>query len=212
VDSVFLYLLVGFLACLVGTIPFGPINLTVVKTTVDYNAKRGFEVALAASIIEVFEALIAICFGMLISNFLETNSIIKLVIALVFIGLAVLVFTRKSKPSLSAESDKQQSFFKKGLLIAGLNPQAVPFWIFALAAISQYFEFDYSGVYLVGFLIGVFVGKVTALTGFVVASSYLKEHLQESSQLVNKLLAAILLFIGMTQGWSAVSTLVSQSV
>ncbi len=208
-DNPFLYLLVGFAACFIGTIPFGPINLTVVKTAVDFDTKRGLQVALAASIIEVFEALIAILFGMLISDFLDSNLFIKLTIAVVFIGLAIVVFTRKTKPSLNEEKQQQQSFFKKGLLIASLNPQAIPFWVFALATISQYFEFDYSGGYLFGFLAGVFIGKVTALVGFVIASTYLKAHLQESSQLVNKLLATILLFIGITQGWNAVSTLIA---
>jgi L-lysine exporter family protein LysE/ArgO len=212
VENPFLYLIVGFLACFIGTIPFGPINLTIVKTTVDYDARRGLEVAFAASIIEVLQALTAIFFGMLISNFLETNSVIRLAIALVFISLAVFVFTRKTNPSLRKDSKMQQSSFKKGLVIAGLNPQAVPFWVFALAAISQYVEFDYSGIYLAGFLVGVFIGKIVALAGFVTASTYLKAHLQASSQLVNKLLAAILLFIGTTQGWGAISTLISQSV
>ena len=208
-ENPFLYLLVGFIACFIGTIPFGPINLTVVKTTVDYDVKRGLEVALAASIIEVLEALVAILFGMLISDFLESNAFIKLTLAVIFIALAIAVFTRTSKLSLNAAKQEQQSFFKKGLLIAGLNPQAITFWIFALATISQYFEFDYSGIYLFGFLAGVFIGKVTALVGFVIASTYLKAHLQESSQLVNKLLAGILLFIGITQGWNAVSTLIA---
>ena len=65
----------------------------------------------------------------------------------------------------------------------------------------------YVGIYLAGFLVGVFIGKFLALYGFVVASTYLKSHLTESSQLVNKVLAAILLFIGITQGWNAISTL-----
>ncbi|NKB34856.1 MAG: hypothetical protein GKR91_17310 [Pseudomonadales bacterium] len=176
-ESPFLYFLVGLLACFIGTIPFGPINLTVVKTTVDYNQKRGTEVALAASIIEIFEALVAICFGMVISAYLETNTIIKLFIAAVFIGLAAFVFTRKTDPELQEERNDEQSFFKKGLLIAALNPQAIPFWIFALAAISQYFEFEYIGIYLAGFLAGVFVGKLIALYGFVITSGYLKTHL-----------------------------------
>lgn len=196
-------------ACFIGTIPFGPINLTVVKTTVDYDRRRGTELALAASIVEIFEALVAILFGMVISSFLESNLVIKLVIALVFIGLSLFVFTRKSDPSLEAKNNEQQSFFRKGLLIAAVNPQAIPFWIFALAAISQYFVFEYVGIYLIGFLAGVFVGKLVALYGFVLASGYLKTHLQQSSQLVNRLLAAILLFIGLTQAWNAVSTLIA---
>lgn len=202
-DTLPLYFLVGFAACLLGTIPFGPINLTVVKTTVDHDARRGTEIAFAASLIEVFEALIAIWFGMVISSFLDSNFAFKLGIGLLFVVLAVVVVTRKSKPAMDDKPPRSESFFKKGLLIAALNPQAVPFWIFALAAISQYFEFEYMGITLAAFLAGVFLGKITALYGFVLASAYLKSHLQESSALVNKVLASVLLFIGVTQIWNA---------
>jgi len=206
-ENPFLYLAVGFLACLIGTIPFGPINLTVVKTTVDYDRRSGIEVALAASLIEIFQALIAISFGMLISSFLDANVSIKFLLALIFTVLAVFIYTREPKPTLEIEESRPQSFFRNGLIIAGLNPQAVPFWIFALASISQYFEFQYLGLTLFAFLLGVFFGKLLALYGFVVASTYLKAHLQESSVLVNRLLAAILLFIGLSQGWNAVNSL-----
>jgi hypothetical protein len=40
-----------------------------------------------------------------------------------------------------------------------LNQQAVRFWIFALAAISQYFEFEYIDITLAAFLAGLFLGK-----------------------------------------------------
>jgi threonine/homoserine/homoserine lactone efflux protein len=210
VDNPFLYLFVGFLACLFGTIPFGPINLAVVKTTVDYDRRSGIEFAFAASLIEILQALIAICFGILISSFLDSNVFVNFFLAFIFIALAVFVFTRKSEPepepSLENKQSRPLSFFRNGLIIAGLNPQAVPFWIFALATISQYFEFQYMGLTLFGFLLGVFIGKLVALYGFVVASTYLKAHLQESSILVNRLLAAILLFIGLSQGWNAVNS------
>ena len=204
-DTPLLYFFVGFVACLLGTIPFGPINLTVVKTTVDHDARRGTEIAIAGSLIEILEALIAIWFGMVISSFLESNLAIKLGIGLLFVILAVVVATRESKPAMVDKPPGQESFFKKGLLIAALNPQAVPFWIFALAAISQYFEFEYMGITLAAFLAGVFLGKMTALYGFVLASAYLKTHLQESSALVNKVLASVLLFIGVTQIWNALA-------
>ena len=206
-ENPFLYLFVGFLACLLGTIPFGPINLAVVKTTVDYDRRSGIEIAFAASIIEMLQALIAICFGMLISSFLDSNVLVKFFLAFIFIALAIFIFTRKPEPTLEKRKSRPVSFFRNGLIISGLNPQAVPFWIFALATISQYFEFQYIGLTLAGFLLGVFIGKLVALYGFVVASTYLKAHLQESSTLVNRLLAAILLFIGLSQGWNAVNSI-----
>ena len=209
VTSPLFYALVGFLACFIGTIPFGPINLAVVKTTVDHDRGSGIQVAFAASIIEVVQALIAISFGMLISSFLDSNVVIKFALAFVFILLAAYIYTRKPQPGAAKESSRSSSFFVNGLLIAALNPQAVPFWIFALATISQYFSFQYDGIFLVGFLLGVFAGKLLALYGFVVASGYLKAHLSESSVLVNRLLAAILLFIGLSQGWNAVNSLLA---
>ena len=205
----FTYLLVALLACFLGTIPFGPINLTVVKTTVDYDQRRGLEVAFAASLIEILQALIAIWFGMVISRFLETNVLFKLVVAAAFIVIALLILFRQPKPELDSNTenakDEQSSYFMKGLLIAALNPQAIPFWIFALAAISQTFQFDYEGLNLGAFLLGVFLGKLLALTGFVVASGYLKSHLQKSSLLVNRVLASVLLFIGVSQLYSALT-------
>ena len=206
-ENPFLYLFVGFLACLLGTIPFGPINLAVVKTTLDYDRRSGIEIALAASIIEMLQALIAIFFGMLISSFLDENVFVKFFLAFIFIALAIFIFTRKPEATLEKRKSRPVSFFRNGLIISGLNPQAVPFWIFALATISQYFEFQYIGLTLAGFLLGVFIGKLVALYGFVVASTYLKAHLQESSTLVNRLLAAILLFIGLSQGWNAVNSI-----
>ena len=72
-DTPLLYFVVGLLACMLGTIPLGPINLTVVKTMVDHSAQWGTGIAIVASQIEILEALIAIWFGMVISRFLESN-------------------------------------------------------------------------------------------------------------------------------------------
>ena len=203
------YFLVGLLVCFIGTIPFGPINLTGVKTTVDQNKTRGLEVALAASLVEILEALVAISFGAVISVYLESSSSIRLFIAIAFIALGIIVLTRKPRvdPGVDpeVESDYTVSQFKKGLIVAALNPQAIPFWIFALAAISQYFVFEYVGIYLFGFLAGVFVGKLIALYGFIIASGYLKTHVQQSSLIVNRLLAGILILIGISQLWNVLT-------
>ncbi|MBT4256534.1 MAG: hypothetical protein HOD87_10800, partial [Gammaproteobacteria bacterium] len=90
-----LHFLVGFLLCFLGTLPFGPINLSVVKVTVDHGLRRGMEIAAAASLIEVLQALIAIVFGLMISNFLENNTAVKFVLAIVFVILAAYIFFRK---------------------------------------------------------------------------------------------------------------------
>ncbi len=202
-----LYFIIGFLACFVGTLPFGPINLAVVKTTVDYDRRRGIQLAIAASIVEVFEALIAVSFGVVIGAYLDANIVVEFTLAIVFIALALYVFTREPKSVLKSTTENQPSFFRRGLLIAALNPQAIPFWLFTLALISQYFKFEGDGVRLLGFLLGVFVGKLSALYGFVVLSETLKTRLRESSRWVNRVFAAVLLIIGLFQAWSALLAL-----
>lgn len=200
-----LYFFAGLLACFLGTLPVGPVNLVVVKTTVDYSPRAGLQIALSASIVEIFQAAIAIFFGLLISDFIESNMYIKLVIAMAFIVLAVVMYLRKTNPQFQADEDRGISFFRRGLLVAGLNPQALPFWIFALAAISQYANFVYTGYYLALFLAGVLLGKLAALYGYVIASGYIKAHLTHSCRLVNKVLAAVLLLIGLSQLWNALA-------
>ena len=197
--NLFEYFLLGTAVCFVGTLPIGPINLAVVKITVDKNALRGFEVALAASVVEIFQALIALSFGMVIGSFLETNTVFQFLVASAFIGLGFFIWNRKPRETMQSSKEAHRSNLKTGFLIAVLNPQAMPFWIFALAAISQYITLNYQGLYLVSFLIGVFVGKLLALSGFVLVSQYLKSHLRQSSLIVNRLLAAVLFFIGAFQ-------------
>ena len=204
-----LLLAVGLLVSFVGTLPFGPINLSVVKLTVDSNRLRGLEMSLAASLVEMVQVSIALWFGMVISGFLSDSLLFRIAAAVAFIVLALLVWLRPQRLSLAGSEAAEKSFFRRGILIAALNPQAIPFWIFALAVIDQYFDFSYGGIALLLFLAGVFLGKLLALYGFVVASDYLKAHLSESSRLVNRVLAAVLLFIGLGQAFSALSMLTS---
>ena len=193
------YFLTALVVCFISTIPFGPINLTVAKITVDKNQFRGFEVAIAASFIEIFQALVAIWFGMMISAFLESNLLFRACVATIFVVLAVIIFKRKPREDLQIDRHASGSELKTGFLVAILNPQAIPFWIIALAAISEYGDFEFNGLNLYVFLAGIFVGKLLALSAFIFVSNYLRSHLEQSSRLVNRTLAIVLLVIGLLQ-------------
>lgn len=195
------YFLVALLTAFVATLPFGPINLTIVKTTVDHHRAAAIKASFGASMVETIQALIAIYFGLFISRFLADHTSVNLIIAAAFIGLAIYVYVHDSHPSLANNNAIDPAFIKRGMFVATINPQAIPFWVFAVATISQNLGFDYVGGYLVVFLAGVFCGKMLALYGFVTASDYLKTHLDESSRAVNHLLAAVLFIIGLLQIW-----------
>jgi threonine/homoserine/homoserine lactone efflux protein len=197
--GLFTYFIAALVVAFLSTIPFGPINLTVAKITVDKSRRRGFEVAIAASIVEIFEALVAIFFGMMISDFLENNIFFRSLIATVFIGLAVFIYKRKPKEKLLSDQHASGSELKTGFVVSILNPQAIPFWIIALAAINEYATLTFDGINLTFFLIGVFVGKLLALCAFILISHYLQTHLAQSARLVNRILTDVLLLIGLSQ-------------
>ena len=67
----FTYLLIAFIATFVGAIPFGAINLSVIHITLNKNFQKGFQFSIAASLVEIFEATLAILFGALIQMFLK---------------------------------------------------------------------------------------------------------------------------------------------
>ena len=199
--------LVGASLCFASTLPFGPINLTVAKTTVEKSHLRGFEVAVAAALVETFQVLIAVWFGLVISNFLEDNVVFRAVVATIFIILGVFIFKRRPTESLNADDHYFGSEIKTGLLVAAINPQAIPFWIIALAALNDYTDLSFQGQELTLFLVGVFFGKVLALSGFITVSNYLKTHLDESSRLVNHALGVVLVLIGVIQ-WIRITLVV----
>lgn len=194
----------GMAVCFASTLPFGPINLTVAKTTVEKNHWRGFEVAAAASLVETAQVLIALCFGLVISAFLEGNVLFRAAVATAFLGLGVYIFRRVPRASLQpADQHYPGSEIKTGLIVAALNPQAIPFWIIALAAIMDYTGLTFEGPGLVLFLAGVFAGKMLALSGFIAISNYLKTHLSESGRMVNHVLGVVLFLIGLIQ-WARI--------
>jgi len=200
-NSLLGYALIAFLATFVGAIPFGAINLSVIHITINKSFKRGFQFSIAASLIEILEATLAILFGAMIQMFLDENDWIQVVVFAIFIGLGIYNLLRKTHPKLKERSKLKVSDFVKGFAIALANPQAVPFWIFTLAFISQQMELNLMGTPLVSFLIGVFLGKLAALSLFGLLSFRLKDRLQNSCKLINRSFGAILLLIGLIQAY-----------
>ena len=190
---------IAFGATFLGTIPFGPINLSVVNITLNKLVSKGFQFSLGAAFIEIFEALLAISFGVYIQRFLDDYTWIQLVVIALFMGIGIFYLLRKTSPKLVKNKNLKVGEFTKGIGVAIANPQALPFWFFMLTFIAQHLSINYHGAYLLGFLFGVFIGKLVALMLFVYLSDFLKKRLETSCKLINRTLGVILLLIGLIQ-------------
>ncbi len=196
------YVLIAFSATVVGSVPFGPVNLTVVNLSIHKSLKKGMEFAFAAALIEILIAISAINFGKYIEQFFEENTWIKILIFTTFIVLGIFNLVRKTHPKLNDKTKFKVPEFVKGVIISIINPQVIIFWIFALTFITQEFKPNFTTTHLIVFLSSVFLTKLGVLYAFGKGSSFLKTRLKESCKLINRVMGTVLLIIGLIQAFN----------
>ena len=152
--------------------------------------------------VEIFEASVAVIFGLAIEGFLRDNQLLQFIIFFAFVLLGIYFLLKKPKPIFyESSSSKKSSEFVKGIVVALLNPQAIPFWLFALAFVAPYHIIDFVGSNLYFFLGGLFIGKLLALMLFTKGAKYIKSQMSLSSRIINKTMGGIFIIIGVIQAF-----------
>ncbi len=200
--SIFSHFCYGLIACFIGGLPLGIINMSVVNITIKQSSRSAYQFALGSSLVEIFEASVAVIFGLAIEGYLRHNQLVQFVIFFAFVILGVYFLLKKPKPVFyESSTTKNSSEFIKGIVVALLNPQAIPFWLFALAFVAPYHIIDFVGSNLYFFLGGVFIGKLLALVLFTKGAKYIKSHVSLSSRIIDKTMGGIFIIIGVIQAF-----------
>jgi threonine/homoserine/homoserine lactone efflux protein len=120
--------LVAFAFSFIGTIPPGTLNLTAIQLGLNRKINAAWRLAAAAAMIEYPYAWVAVFFQNYLSRSLEFTRNFHLISAFVMIALGVttLWFSRRQSGIARRFED---SGFRKGLVLALLNPLAIPFWL-----------------------------------------------------------------------------------
>ena len=201
--SHFFYLVLGFLGSFIGTIPFGPINLSVVDTTLKDGMRAAMVFALAAAIIEFIYSYISLSCYWTLNAQIESNKWVPIIVAIIFLLGGLYFFFKKGRGSKEVEEPPKRSNFIKGLIISVLNPQAVPYWIFV---ISFYQMRDYISMsttqnlqIILFFVSGAFIGKIACLAAFAYLSKIIAHRISRISLLMDKIIGVVLFIIGISQ-------------
>lgn len=199
-----LVFLLSMLASIVGTLPFGPINLSVVDTTINRSWRSAFHFSIAAALIEIPQSFIAIRFNPTVQAMLQHNWWVKGFVVLFFVALGVLFFCRKPACQTEKKRKIKENDFLHGLLVSIANPQAIPFWIFILAFLksAEYLDVsDHPPLYFLSiFLAGAACGKLLTLLFYAFLSQLIVKRAAFVSQWMNKIIGVILMGIGLFQG------------
>lgn len=194
------YFFIAIIITIAGSIPLGPVNLSVVSITVNKSRKEAMEFSLSAAFVELLIATSAIYFGKYIAQFLAINSWIQVLTFFVFISLGIYNLIRKDNPRINNNKLKISEYIR-GVFISLINPQVIIFWIFVLTFISQEFKTMFTPLNLMVFLLGVFITKLFVLFSFSKLSYVIKEKLRKRSSLINKMMGIVLLGIGLIQAY-----------
>lgn len=197
-----MHLGLGVVSSFLGALPFGIVNLSVVDTTLRRNFRAGVQLSLAASFVEVMQLGLAMYLGMTFVQELRTHIWIKAAIVLLFVGLGLLFFFRKTREGGPRNAHLPE--FVRGIILSLINPQALPFWVFMIAWLqsAHLVQFDGRLVLILLFAAGVWLGKLLALLLFGWLSLRIASRVELLGRLTNRVIGAILLLIGCYQGIS----------
>lgn len=194
---------VGVLASFIGTVPFGPINLSVIDTTLNRSFRAAMHFSIAAALIEVPQSFIALRFNPIVQEYIVGNPFFRGLTISFFIILGLVFFLRKPQSNDGSAKVRKTSDFVHGLMIAVANPQAIPFWFFVLTFLKTSQHLDLSphlGLQiLLVFLVGVASGKMLALVCYAKMGQLIVAHAHTFNRWMNKIIGMILMGIGFFQ-------------
>lgn len=195
-----------------GSLQLGIVNVSVMDTTLRKGRKAAFWVALGGSLPEILYCSLACSVG----NFFVGNALLldvfRFLVGTILLFLAFRLWHTKKTSLFSIKSDniasKSWQNFLKGLGLASLNPQLLPFWLLVHISFNSYdFLVFRSYTDHIYFIVGAGLGAFVLLVSLILLVHKYRKSLQEfiSPTRYQKILATIFVIIALQQLWSVLS-------
>ncbi len=190
-------LFISVLAALIGALPFGLVNLTVLNVAQGSGKATAMKVAHGAALIEVVFGFMALFAGSFIVEFTKSHELFHKVI-IFFPAVIALVFFLK-KNSNETEKTKKQEGFLKGMFLNLISIQVLLYWLFALTYINTRWQPDYNIVFILLFAFGIWLGKIAVLWLYSLFSRVIHSKSEFFSRNINRIIGSVLLLSAFAQ-------------
>ena len=155
--------LIAFFFSFIGTIPPGTINLSIIQLGLDHKIQTAWRFAIACAIMEYPYGWLAVEFESLITSSPVVTENFQIITAIVMITLGGLSLWSAKKPSAFV-TRFNASGFRRGIVLALLNPMALPYWVAMTAYIKSQGWLDLSTrTELHFYLLGISLGTLALL-------------------------------------------------
>jgi len=183
-------LLLGMGATIVGGLPFGLVNLTILNVTFEKGSREAIKIAHGAALVEVLFGLTALLAGGVLASYIEGNVIISYSTAavLIFGGLFFLLKKQHNNNSRVAGS----SGFLNGILLNLVSIQVFLFWILAIAFLSSRELLQYDLLSILLFVSGIWLGKMAVLWMYMILSNRYLSRSRIISKNINTIIGIVL--------------------
>ncbi|SMC89861.1 hypothetical protein SAMN04488101_10536 [Pedobacter nyackensis] len=185
----FLTLFLGIVINMLGYIPPGNINLSVVQITITRGIRQALYFIGAFSFVEVLFTFGVMRFVRWLSSEINLENSIDIVMIVMF-GVLGLI-TWKSRKEMPKEDYSKKDSIKYGLLLGVVNPMQIPYWLFVGTYLIEHEWIDIGYLSLSIFSIGSGIGAGLALYGFARFAKYIQEKFTLSSYIVSKSIALL---------------------
>lgn len=203
------YILIGFLAAIIGALPLGTTNVAVINTTIKENIQNALKIVYTAALAEIILVVIAISFNMQIENFINMNIWLQYTIAILLLGVGIILLLGRKECVKDENEDciiikKRYNLSKQmlGFILGLINPTVLIYWILVISYLNKkmmYLNMTTEYFLVVLFLIGVFLGKVITLYGYGKFSNVLKVKMKHITTKINRFIGVLLVCVSVFQ-------------
>ncbi len=196
-DIILLHFLYGAITCIIGALPFGLVNLSVVDISINKSENEAITFSLGASFIEILFALAGIISGQQLIKNIKDNVFIEIGIISILLFSSIYFFTKKYKPGNNPKYEIPLLF--KGMFFNLISLQVLLYWFLAIAFLESNVKIQFDIFCTVGFLVGVGLGKMLTLLFYRLISRKIKQKASSISKRINQAIGVLLIFVAIFQ-------------
>ena len=181
----------AFLITIIGALPFGLVNLSVLDTSYRTGPASAMKVSHGAALIEVAFGLTALTAGGLIAHIIRDSPLLYYLVLAVpaVIGIVFLLKGRHKQASGSLKN----AGFMKGILLNLASIQVLLYWLLAMTYLHAMLDVEYHVFTIVLFALGIWLGKMGVLWLYAVFSKKIFARMGFLSRNINRIIGVVLL-------------------
>lgn len=184
-------------AAIVGALPFGLVNLTILNVTFERGNRAAIKIAHGAALVEIVFGLTALFAGGMLARHIEGNVMISYSTAAVLIIGGIFFILKKQRKNDPQETDT--SGFLKGILLNLVSIQVFLFWILAIAFLSSRELLQYDLLSILFFVSGIWLGKMAVLWMYMNLSNRILSRSRIISRNINTIIGIMLFGLAFIQ-------------